>query len=83
MTQKRKDKKAAMRFFKKLLKELKGAPVKVVLDKLRSYTAAQRNLIPNVKHSAVQYDNNRCQLSHQPTPQHERQIRKFKSQGQA
>ena len=45
MTQKRKDKKAAMRFFKKLLKELKGAPVKVVMDKLRSYSAAQRNLI--------------------------------------
>nr|WP_220496228.1 hypothetical protein [Pseudoalteromonas rhizosphaerae] len=53
------------------------------MDKLRSYTAAQINLIPNVKHSAVQYENNRCQLSHQPTRQHERQIRKFKSQGQA
>ncbi|MFT6087239.1 MAG: putative transposase [Glaciecola sp.] len=56
-----------MRFFKKLLKGQRGAPLKVVSDKLKSYSAAEKELIPSVEHSTVQYGNNRCELSHQPT----------------
>lgn len=55
----------------------------MVIDKLRSYSAAIKELIPNVEHSTKQYENNRCELSHQPVRQQERQMRKFKSQGQA
>ena len=83
LVQKRKNKAAAMRFFKRLLKGQAGKPLKVVTDKLASYSAAKKELIPSVEHSTVQYENNGCELSHQPTRQQERQMRKFKSQGQA
>jgi len=56
LVQKHKDKKAAVRFFKKLLKALQGTPLKVVSDKLRSYSAVSRDLIPSVEHSTMQYD---------------------------
>lgn len=39
--------------------------------------------MPSVEHSTVQYENNGCELSHQPTRQQERQMRRFKSQSQA
>ena len=60
-----------MRFFKQLLKGKKGPPLKVVTDKLKSYSAAKNELIPSVEHSTVQYENNRCELSHQPARQQE------------
>ena len=83
LVQKRKNKKAAMWFFKRLLKGQGGTPLKVITDKLASYSAAKKELTPSVEHSIVQYENNRCELSHQPTRQQERQMRKFKSHGQA
>ena len=83
LVQKRKNKTAAMRFFKRLLKGQGSTPLKVGTDKLASYSAAKKELIPSVEHSTVQYENNGCELSHQPTRQQERQMRKFKSQGQA
>jgi putative transposase len=58
-------------------------PIGIITDKLRSYSAAMEELIPDVEHSTKQYENNRCELSHQPSRQQERQMRKFKSQGQA
>jgi putative transposase len=72
-----------MKFFKKLLKGQQAAPLKIVTDKLRSYSAAKRDIMPSVEHSTQQYENNRCELSHQPGRQQERQMRRFKSQGQA
>jgi putative transposase len=83
LVQKRKDKKAAIRFFLKLLKGQQATPIMIVTDKLRSYSAAKKELIPDVEHSTQQYENNRCELSHQPGRQQERQMRKFTSQGQA
>ena len=83
LVQKRKDKSAAKRFFKKLLKGQQATPIKIVTDKLRSYSAAKRDLMPSVEHSTQQYENNRCELSHQPSRQQERQMRRFKSQHQA
>jgi len=56
---------------------------KLVTDKLRSYSAAKREVMPSVEQSTEQYENNRCELSHQPSRQQERQMRRFKSQGQA
>jgi putative transposase len=58
-----------MRFFKRLLKGQGGTPLKVITDKLANYSAAKKELIPSVEHSIVQYENNRCELSHQPTRQ--------------
>jgi putative transposase len=83
LVQKRKDKKAAKRFFRKLLKGQQAVPIRIITDKLRSYSAAMKELIPDVEHSTKQYENNRCELSHRPSRQQERQMRKFKSQGQA
>lgn len=54
LVQKRKSKKAAIRFFKQLLKGQNGTPLKVVTDKLKSYSAAKKELIPSVEHSTVQ-----------------------------
>ena len=81
--QKRRDGAAAKRFFKILLKAHQGAPRKIVTDKLRSYGVAHRELIPDTIHDTSQYENNRAELSHQPTRVRERGMRRFKSIAQA
>ena len=77
--QKRRNTHAAKRFFRKLLKELRYVPNRLVVDKLRSSAAAQRTTLPSVPHRIQQYANNRAEVSHQPTRQRERQMRRFKS----
>ena len=77
--QKRRDGKAAKRFFKRLLRKHKGKPRKIVTDKLRSYNVAHRELMPDTIHDTTQYANNRAELSHEPTRVRERGMRKFKS----
>ena len=81
--QKRRDGKAAKRFFKRVLKKHRGEPRKIVTDKLRSYNVAHKELIPNAIHETAQYANNRCELSHEPTRVRERGMRRFKSMEQA
>jgi putative transposase len=83
LVQKHRNKKAAIKFFKKLLKGQQATPLKIVTDKLRSYSAAKKYIIAGVAHSTQQYENKHCELSHQPGRQQERQMRRFKSQGQA
>jgi putative transposase len=83
LVHKRRNKKAVMKFFKKLLKGQQATSLKIITDKLRSYSAAKRELIPSFFHSTQQYENNRCEMSHQPTRQQERQMRRIKTQGQA
>ncbi len=83
LVQSRRDRRAAKRFFRKLLKGQGNVPRRLVTDKLRSYPAALRSVMPSVIHSTKQYENNRAEVSHQPTRQRERQMRKFKSPGQA
>jgi putative transposase len=52
-------------------------------DKLRSYSSALREIAPSQIHITNQYANNRAEVSHEPTRQQERQMRRFKSPGQA
>ena len=73
------DRCAATRFFRKLLKAQGRVPRRLITDKLRSYTAAHRTVMPSVAHSTQQYENNRAEGAHQPTRQRERQMRRFKS----
>jgi len=80
---KRRNKIAAKRFFRKLLKGQNEVPGRIITDKLKSYSAEHRNVLPSVPHSTKQYDNNRAKVSHEPTRQRERQMRQFKSTGQA
>jgi putative transposase len=51
----------------------------IVTDKLRSYGAAKRDILPGVEHRQSRYLNNRAEVSHQPTRRRERQMRRFKS----
>ena len=81
--QRRRDGNAAKRFFKRLLRNNRGEPRKIVTDKLRSYGVAHRGLIPDTIHDTSQYANNRVKLSHQPTRVRERGMRRFKSMQQA
>jgi len=74
---------AAKRFFRKLLKGQGAAPWRLVTDKLKSYGAAHRSVMPSVDHNTARYENNRAEVSHQPTRQRERQMRGFKSAAQA
>ena len=74
---------AAKRFFRKLLKGQGSTPWQLVTDKLRSYGAAHRVTMPSVNHTTERHENNRAEVSHQPTRQRERQMRRFKSAGQA
>ncbi len=79
LVQSRRDRPAAARFFRKLLKRQGRGPLRLITDKLRSYAAAHRTVMPSVVHSTMQYENNRAEVSHQPTRQRERQMRRFKS----
>jgi len=79
----KRDAKAAKRFFRRLLKELEYVPRVIVTDKLRSYGAAHRQVMPSVEHRTSKYLNNRCENSHQPTRQREKAMRRFRSPGGA
>ncbi len=83
LLQPRRDRRAAERFFRKLLQGQGREPWRLVTDKLRSYSAAHRTVMPSVVHDTGRYANNRAEVSHQPTRQRERQMRRFKSSAQA
>jgi putative transposase len=55
----------------------------MVTDKLASYGAARREVMPGVEHRRHEGLNNRAENSHQPTRRRERQMRRFKSARQA
>ena len=79
LVQRRRSKRAAKRFFRKLLKALRYSPRTVVTDKLRSYAAAKAEMMPGVAHHCGRRMNNRAENSHQPTRQRERRMQRFKS----
>jgi len=83
LVQKRKDKKAAKCFIRKMLKHQGETPNRITTDKLRSYGAAKREVMPSVIHCQDRYANNRAEVSHQHTREQERQMRRFKSMKQA
>ncbi len=83
LVQRHRNARAANRFFRKLLKGQGSTPWKLVTDRLRSYSAAHRGIMPSVAHDTSRYANNRAEISHQPTRQRERHMRGFKSAGQA
>ncbi|WP_343039432.1 DDE-type integrase/transposase/recombinase [Microvirga makkahensis] len=55
----------------------------MVADKLVSYGAAKRELLPEVEHRRSRYPNNRCEVSHQPSRRRERHMRRLESDGHA
>jgi putative transposase len=83
LVQGRRDQRAAKRLLRKLLKRQGRAPRVLVTDKLASYPAAKQELMPGVEHRRHKGLNNRAENSHQPTRRRERQMKRFKSPGQA
>ena len=83
LVQSRRDKKAAKKFFRKLLKGLRYVPRVIITDKLKSYSAARAEVMPSVEHLQQKYQNNRAENSHQPTRLREKVMRRFKSAGHA
>jgi putative transposase len=65
------------------LKKARSVPRVVVTDKLRSYSAAHREVMPSVEHRSHKGLNNRAENSHQPTRQRERAMKGFRSTGGA
>jgi hypothetical protein len=68
---------------RRLLRGQGKEPLRIITDKLKSYSAAMRTILCDVAHHTERYANNRAEVSHQPTRQRERQMRRFKSAGQA
>jgi putative transposase len=83
LVQSRRNKQAAKKFFRKLLKGLQYVPRVIITDKLKSYSAAKREILPGVEHRQSRYLNNRCENSHRPTRQREYRMQGFKSAGHA
>jgi putative transposase len=83
LLQPRRDQRAAERFLRRLVRGQGKEPFRMVTDKLKSYSAAKRTVLPKVSHDIQQYANNRAEVSHQPTRMRERQMRRFKSPRQA
>jgi putative transposase len=83
LVQNRRNKAAARHFFRRLMKRTGAVPRVVVTDKLRSYGAAHREVMPCVEHRQSKYLNNRAENSHQPTRQRERAMKGFHSVGGA
>jgi transposase-like protein len=77
LVQSRRNKKAAKKFFRKLLKGLMYVPRVIVTDKLKSDGAAKQEMLPGVEHRQHRYLNNRAENSHQPTRQRERRMQGF------
>ena len=77
------DKQASKKFLRQLLKGVTYVPRVSVTDKLKSYGAAKREILPGVEHRQHRYLNNRAENSHKPTRQRERRMQRFKSPGHA
>jgi len=75
LVQPKRDRFAAIRFFRRLLRVTGRRPRVIVTDKLRSYGAAVRVVMRNVAHRQHRYLNNRAENSHQPTRERERRMR--------
>src|ERR687888_655789 len=82
LVQSRRNATAAKRLSRTLLKRQGRAPRVLITDKLASYAAAKKDLMPGVEHRRHKGLNNRAENSHQPTRRRERQMKRFKSPGQ-
>ena len=81
IVQNRRDTKAAKRLLIRLLKKTGMPPRRIVTDKLRSYGAARRDIMPTVEHRSHKGLNNRAENSHLPLRKRERTMQGFRSAG--
>lgn len=83
LVQVKRDKRAALKLMRKLLKKYGFVPDRLITDDLRSYGAAARELGIERHHERGRWRNNRAENSHQPTGRRERKMQGFKSRGSA
>jgi putative transposase len=81
IVQTRRDTKAAGRLLRRLLKRQGCPPRRMITDKLGSYAAAQRQIMPAVEHRSHKGLNNRAENSHVPLRKRERAMQSFRSPG--
>jgi putative transposase len=79
IVQARCDTKAAKRLLTRLLRKQGCRPKRIVTDKLRSYGAAKRTVMPDVEHRSHKGLNNRAENSHVPIRKRERIMQGFRS----
>ena len=79
----KRNKHAALKLMRKLLRKYAVAPERLVTDDLRSYGAATLELGIDHLHDRGRWKNNRAENSHQPTRRRERKMQRFKSAGSA
>ncbi len=83
LVQRRRDKAAARRLMRKLLRKQGFAPTVITTDKLRSYGAAFTEIGLTARHEQGLRKNNRAEISHQPLRRRERKMQRFRSPGSA
>jgi putative transposase len=83
LVQSRRNKRAALKLMRKLLKKYCSVSDKLITDDLRSYAAAASDLGIAKRHERGRWRNNRAENSHQPTRRRERRMQGFKSAGSA
>ncbi|MNV72246.1 hypothetical protein D3C71_1653210 [compost metagenome] len=81
IVQNRRNTKASRRLLTRLLKKQRIAPKRMITDKLLSYGAARRQVMPHVKHRSHKGLNNRAENSHVPLRKRERMMQGFRSPG--
>jgi len=79
LLQSRRNRKAALRLMRKLLRAQGITPRVMITDKLRSYSAAKAELIPGVEHRSHKGLNNRAENSHLHVRRREKRMMRFKS----
>lgn len=84
LVQERRNKGAALRLLRKLLRNQGGRPEMIVTDKLASYRAAARDLgLTDRRRPSGMRENNRAESSHLPIRRRERKQQQFKSRASA
>jgi putative transposase len=81
LVQSKRNKHAALKLMRKLLKKYGFVPDRLITDDLRSYAAAAHDLGIRARHERGRWKNNRAENSHQPTRRRERKMQRFKSSG--
>ena len=81
IVQPRRDRKAARRLLRRLLRIAGRPPKRIVTDKLGSYAAAKREVAPGLEHRQHEGLNNRAENSHLPLRSRGRAMREHRSPG--
>jgi len=81
IVQSQRNTKAAKRLLTRLMKKQGIAPKSIITDKLPSYAAAKRQVMPSVEHRSHKGLNNRAENSHLPLRKRERIMQGFRTAG--